>query len=290
MPAREPVVAGTFYPGDREACLAEVRACIEAEPLPEAVPESIVAAIVPHAGWTFSGSVAALAFRAIEQRGRAVETFVICGTAHSYFGSEPADDESDEWACPLGNVAVDRTLREALVRRGVVALDRAAHRGEHSIEVQIPFIVHLFPGAKILPLTVPPTHGALALGEALADVAAEADRPIAFIGSTDLTHYGPRYGFTPMGAGSAGLHWASEVNDQAFIDLALDLDSERLLAGAIENGNACGPGAAAAVIEAARRFGAERGYLLAHTHSNEVMLRKMGSASRDSVGYAALAF
>lgn len=290
MPTRKPVVAGTFYPGGREECLAEVRACLEAEPLPVSVPESIVAAIVPHAGWTFSGSVAALAFRAIQQCGRAVETFVICGTAHSYFGSEPADDDSEEWESPLGNVAVDRALRETLVRRGVVAVSPAAHRGEHSIEVQIPFIVHLFPEAKILPLTVPPTHAALVLGEALADVAAEADKPIVCIGSTDLTHYGPRYGFTPMGAGSAGLHWASEVNDQAFIDLALELDSERLLAGAIENGNACGPGAAAAVIEAARRLGVERGSLLAHTHSNEVMLRKMGSASRDSVGYAALAF
>ncbi len=290
MPTREPVVAGTFYPGTREACLAEVQACLETGPLPETVPESIVAAIVPHAGWTFSGSVAALAFRALAACGRTPETLVVCGTAHSYFGSKPADDDNDQWQSPLGNVTVDRVLRETLVERGVVAIDPAAHRNEHSIEVQVPFIVHLFPNARILPLTVPPTRGALALGEALAEVAAGSDRPLAFIGSTDLTHYGPRYGFTPMGAGSAGLHWASEVNDQAFIDLALELDPERLLTGAIENGNACGPGAAAAVIEAARRLGVERGSLLAHTHSNEVMLRKMGSASRDSVGYAALAF
>jgi AmmeMemoRadiSam system protein B len=221
MPTRKPVVAGQFYPGDRDQCLAEVQECLEAEELPASLPPSIVAGIVPHAGWAFSGSIAALTFRAIQSCGQTVETFVLCGTAHAYFGAEPADDGSDEWESPLGDVTVDRSLRETLVKRGVVVLDPAAHRREHSIEVQIPFVVHLFPQAKILPLTVPPTHGALVLGEALADVATETGKPIVCVGSTDLTHYGPRYGFMPMGAGSAGLHWASEVNDRAFIDLAL---------------------------------------------------------------------
>lgn len=301
MPTRKPVVAGQFYPGDRDECLAELGACLEGaedhSPVPPGAPgsvaDAIVAGIVPHAGWTFSGAVAALAFRAIQGCGQPVETFVLCGTAHGYFGAEPADDDSDAWECPLGSVAVDQSLREQLFKRGVVRLDRAAHRREHSIEVQVPFVAHLFPQAKILPVTVPPTHAAIVLGEALAE--AMARRPaaggrIVCIASTDLTHYGPRYGFTPMGAGSEGLRWASEVNDRAFIDLAVDLDAERLLAGAIENGNACGPGAAAAVVAAARRLGVQRGCLLAHTTSNDVMLRKMGSAGRDSVGYAAIVF
>ncbi|MDI6451834.1 AmmeMemoRadiSam system protein B [Anaerobaca lacustris] len=288
MPTRKPVVAGQFYPADRDECLAEVRACLEAEDVPASAPASIVAGIVPHAGWTFSGAVAAMVFRAIQHCDRAVETFVLCGTAHGYFGSMPADDDNDEWECPLGNVAVDRGLRDDLVKRGVIAIDPAAHRREHSVEVQVPFVVQLFPQAKILPLTVPPTRAALALGEALAEVA--SGQAIVCIGSTDLTHYGPRYGFTPMGAGPTGLRWAGEVNDRAFIDLALALDAERLLAGAIENGNACGPGAAAAVIGAARSLGVGRGSLLAHTDSNEIMRRKMGVTGRDSVGYAAIVF
>ncbi len=290
MPTRRPVVAGQFYPGDREECLAEVRACLESPELPRSLPPSIVAGIVPHAGWAFSGSLAAMVFRAIQDRGQAVETFVLCGTAHGYFGRQPGDDGSAEWECPLGTVAVDLALRDDLVGRGVVVIDPAAHRREHSIEVQIPFVLHLFPQAKILPLTVPPTPGALALGEALADVVAQTGRSVVCIGSTDLTHYGPRYGFTPMGAGSSGLHWARAVNDRAFIDLALALEAERLLAGAVENGNACGPGAAAAVIAAARRLGVERGALLAHTDSNEVMRRTMGMTGSDAVGYAAIVF
>jgi AmmeMemoRadiSam system protein B len=117
-----------------------------------------------------------------------------------------------------------------------------------------------------------------------------SDAAIVAIGSTDLTHYGPRYGFTPMGVGAEALHWASEVNDRQFIDLALALEPKRLLANALENGNACGPGAAAAVVTAAQRLGAKKGVLLGHTNSNEIMLREMGTASRDSVGYAAIVF
>ena len=93
-----------------------------------------------------------------------------------------------------------------------------------------------------------------------------------------------------MGIGSEALHWASDVNDRQFIDLALALEPQRLLANALENGNACGPGAAAAVVVVAKRLGAKKGVLLAHTNSNEVMLREMGTSRRDSVGYAAIVF
>jgi AmmeMemoRadiSam system protein B len=93
-----------------------------------------------------------------------------------------------------------------------------------------------------------------------------------------------------MGKGSEGLQWAATVNDRQFIDLALSLDAERLLSEAIEKANACGPGAAAAAIAAARKRGAAKGQLLAYTHSNDVMRSKMGQTSRDSVGYAAIVF
>jgi len=93
-----------------------------------------------------------------------------------------------------------------------------------------------------------------------------------------------------MGVNVNALKWADGVNDQKFIDLALKLEPERLLADAAESCNACGPGAAAAAIAAAKQFGKTKGLLLAHTNSNEVMLRKMGTASADSVGYAAIVF
>jgi predicted class III extradiol MEMO1 family dioxygenase len=307
MQIRKPAVAGQFYPEDRETCLAEIRQCLPAEVPGEGLPVPLVGGLVPHAGWTFSGPLAVLVFAAVKRRRGTVGTFVICGAAHGYFGSQPAVDGSDAWETPLGTTQIDASLRQVLLDSGAVVADSSAHRHEHSIEVQVPFLQHLFPDARIVPIIVPASESALGLGQALADAslvpsgleggtssnpqtANRKPQSPVFIGSTDLTHYGPRYGFTPMGIGSEALHWASEVNDRQFIDLALSLEPRRLLANALENGNACGPGAAAAVVAAARQLGAKKGILLAHTNSNEVMLREMGTSSRDSVGYAAIVF
>ncbi len=300
MQIREPVVAGQFYPEDRETCLAEMRACLPAQVPQEGVPESLVGGLVPHAGWTFSGALAALVFATLKHRRAKVDTFVIFGAAHGYFGARPVIDGADAWDTPLGRTYLDESLREAVRASGTAMVDSAAHRREHSIEVQVPFIQFLFPDARILPIIVPANDSAMRLGTAVADVSlattdlkektASTPPSMILIGSTDLTHYGPRYGFTPMGVGSEALHWASEVNDRQFIDLALSLEPERLLANALENGNACGPGAAAAALTAAQRLGVRQGVLLAHTNSHDVMLREMGTTSRESVGYAAIVF
>ncbi len=155
----------------------------------------------------------------------------------------------------------------------------------------MPFIQYLFPGAKILPIIVPPREHAVTLGASVADfIAKNEKKKIVCIGSTDLTHYGPRYGFTPMGVNAEALKWAVDVNDQLFIDLTLKLEPKRLLASAAENCNACGAGAAAAAIAAAKKLGKTKGLLLAHTNSNEIMLRNMHTTSADSVGYAAIIF
>jgi len=316
MQIREPAVAGQFYPDEREGCLAQIRACLPAEVARAGLPERLLGGLVPHAGWTFSGALAALVIATIKHRRPAVETFVVLGAAHGYFGARPVLDGSDAWDTPLGRIRIDEALRETLHERGAAVVDSAIHRHEHSIEVQVPFLQFLFPEARLLPIIVPANDSALKLGRVLGEVAlargtgkegetahpesgspgpAERDTgggppSVVFLGSTDLTHYGPRYGFTPMGIGTEALGWARGVNDRRFLDLAVALEPQRLLAEALENGNACGPGAAAAALAAARHLGARQGVLLAHTTSNDVLLREMGTASRDSVGYAALVF
>ena len=290
MQTREPVVAGQFYPGRLSSCVAEITECLEATALTESLPETIVAGIVPHAGWTFSGSLAALVFSAVKQQHKDVHTFVVFGAAHGYFARSPAVYDKGSWLTPLGEVAIDEELAEAVVNSGTAVSDSSAHNSEHSIEVQIPFVQHLFPDAEILPIIVPPSEKAISLGEALGDIITAAGKKVVCIGSTDLTHYGPRYGFTPMGVGEEALQWASNVNDRHFIDWALRLEPQRLLSSAAENCSACGSGAAAATVAAAKKLGKTEGLLLAHTNSNEVMLRKMGTTSADSVGYAAILF
>lgn len=291
MQKRKSIVAGQFYPGQHDSCVDEINECLDARTLSEPLPETIVAGIVPHAGWTFSGSLAALVFLAIKQQHEKVHTFVIFGAAHGYFGQSPAVYDRGSWMTPLGEVAIDEELADAVLSAGPVVSDTSAHRAEHSIEVQVPFVQYLFPGAKILPIIVPPREQAVALGNSIGQIINKDEhKKIVCIGSTDLTHYGPRYGFTPMGVSEDALKWADSVNDKKFIDLALKLEPERLLADAAENCNACGAGAAAAAIAAAKQVGKTKGLLLVHANSNEVMLRKMGTASADSVGYAAIVF
>ena len=251
MQTRKPIVAGQFYPGQHYACVDQINECLDAGTLSESLPETIVAGIVPHAGWTFSGSLAALVFSAIRQQHEKVHTFVLFGAAHSYFGRTPALCDRGVWETPLGVAAIDEELADAVLNKGTVVSDANAHMGEHSIEVQVPFIQYLFAGAKILPILVPPTEKAIALGTGVGEIIAQdEDKKIICLGSTDLTHYGPRYGFTPQGTGEKALVWAKDVNDKKFIDAALKLDVGSLLTMAAENGNACGPGAAAATVAA----------------------------------------
>jgi AmmeMemoRadiSam system protein B len=290
MQTRQPIVAGQFYPGGHDSCVDEINQCLEKEALGEFLPETIVAGIVPHAGWTFSGALAALVFSAVKKRHEQVDTFVIFGAAHGYFGRRPAVYEAGGWTTPLGNAPVDEELAHLVLSTGEAVSDSGAHRSEHSIEVQVPFIQQLFAQAKILPIVVPPTYEAVTLGTSVGDIVGQSEKKIVCIGSTDLTHYGPHYGFTPMGTGAEAVKWAGEVNDRKFIDLALAMAADGMLVEAAEDGNACGAGAAAAAVAAARKLGKTEGVLLAQTNSSEVMQREMGSSSADSVGYAAIVY
>jgi AmmeMemoRadiSam system protein B len=291
MQARKPVVAGQFYPGQHDSCLSAIHECLEAVRLSRELPDKIVAGIVPHAGWTFSGDLAALVFSAVKQQHEKVNTFVIFGAVHRYFGTSPAVDDKGVWITPMGEVFIDEELAEAILGTGQAVSNPNAHFSEHSIEVQIPFIQELFAGAKIVPVLVPPSEQAIELGARVGKIIGQQeDKKIVCIGSTDLTHYGPRYGFAPMGTGNNALTWAKNVNDRKFIDLALKLQPAELLASAVKDGNACGPGAVAATVGAAKKLGCKQGLLLGHTTSNEVVLQKMGTTSADAVGYAGIVF
>lgn len=290
MEVRRPIVAGQFYPADSNSCTAELQDCLEAHKIGLTLPKQIVAGIVPHAGWTFSGPLAGLVFAAIKHQHPVVDTFIIFGAAHSYLRGLPAVWSEGAWQSPLGKIKIDEDLAMAVIGTKTVVSNKAAHLSEHSIETQTPFIQHLFPKAKILPIVVPPSDNAIALGAALGDIITACDKKVVCIGSTDLTHYGPRYGFIPMGIGSEAIKWASQINDREFIDAVLELDEYRLLDSAAENYNACGAGAVAATVVTAKKLGKKKGLLLGQTTSSEIMLRKMGTPCEDSVGYAAIIF
>lgn len=291
MQIRKPVAAGRFYPGSQEACIAEIKECLAEYQIPANLPQSIIAGIVPHAGWTYSGSLAALVFSAIKKQNKTVDTFVIFGAAHRYFG-EPAVYDKGAWQTPLGEIPIDEELAHDVLQNGSGISELRAHSVEiNSIEVQIPFIQHLFPDAKILPILTPPAIEAIRLGGSFGAIAKESEKKIVFIGSTDLTHYGPGYGFAPKGDSEKGIEWAHKVNDAEFINFALQMQPAKMLDSAERNYNACGAGAAAAAVAAAKQFGRKKGLLLAQTSSSTVVARKIGSpGSGESVGYAAIIY
>ncbi|HIJ72344.1 MAG TPA: AmmeMemoRadiSam system protein B [Planctomycetes bacterium] len=290
MKSRKPIVSGQFYPAHKNSCIEEIQQMLEQAKITRELPDYIDGGIVPHAGWTFSGRLAAMVFSAVKQKNQKVDTFIIFGAAHGYFGSSPAVYDSGHWLSPLGEAAVDDELAELIISTGQAVADTQAHSAEHSIEVQVPFVQHLFAGARIVPIVVPPTEQAVTLGSSIGQIISREYKTIVCIGSTDLTHYGPRYGFTPMGTGKEALDWAGKVNDKRFIDLALKLETQKMLTEAAENGNACGPGAAAATVAAVKELDKNEGILLEHTDSNSVITKRMGTPGSESVGYAAIVF
>jgi len=294
MHTRRPAVASQFYPGTKVDCLAEIEDMIRQSRLDDLncpLPDKITAAVVPHAGWFFSGSLATMALAAIKKQNTNADTFIIFGAAHSFYGSEPAVYDSGQWQTPMGDIDIDSELAEQIVNSNAAQSKPDAHIYEHSIEVQVPIIQFLFEKACIVPIIVPPSQNAIDLGNAVADIIRRnSDKQIVCLASTDLTHYGPRYGFTPMGAGAEGCQWAFNVNDNQFIDAAMALDVGKILEGCTEKSFCCGPGATAAAIAVAKKLGADSPCLLAHTNSNDIMLEKMNRSSSESVGYAAIVF
>jgi AmmeMemoRadiSam system protein B len=287
LPIRWPTVAGQFYPGNRMGCTRMIEQCLPVEPSSD-LPDGLVAGLVPHAGWTFSGAVAAKVFAAIHAQG-SPETFVLLSAVHRWGGPRSAVYARGRWSTPLGEVEVDEEMAEAVLEAGPGLLidSPEAHAVEHSAEVQVPFIQYLFPEAKILPVLVPPDGEAVRVGEVIGRVVNEAQRPAAVVGTTDLTHYGATYyGFAPAGIGDQALEWA-RANDERVINLILAMRAEEIVAEAATHRNACGGGAIAGTVAAARTMGAEEGCLLEYTTSYHIMPRGLAT---DFVGYAAILF
>lgn len=290
MIIREPVVAGQFYPVNPDQCRKELTAFLDAAAPVYTSDDRLVAGLVPHAGWICSGEVAARVFAALA-KSHEPKVIVMFSGVHQYRGRHAALFGHGRWDSPLGSVEIEARLAERILgHTSLIIDDPFAHEGEHSLEVQMPFVRHLFPHVKVVPIVVPISEKAPEVGEAVGRTLRSYDYDAMIVGTTDLTHYGPRYGFTPHGVGEAANRWAKEDNDRRFIDLLCDMKADELVAEARTHHNACNAGAAAATITAAMALGAESGVLLEHTTSAEVLCGKVPGEHADSVGYAGVVF
>jgi len=200
---------------------------------------------------------------------------------HLPLGARPLAARETSYETPFGPLEADLELLAALEGTMVLWSDEES---DDSVEVLLPIISLLFPGSRALWLRAPNDAGSLELGAALFDAAVSVGRRVACLGSTDLTHYGPNYGFSPKGRGGQAEAWVRGTNDRRFVDALLALDGPEALALAEAERSACSPGAAAAALAYARAAGASRAMLLDYATSLD--------ARRDDsfVGYAAIAF
>jgi len=257
--------AHNFYYGD---VAAQVAGFVKGHAAP-AARGAVLAAFVPHAGWVFSGRVAARVYASLQQRNPGLKALVVLGAVHVWNVHRIAICDAGEWATPAGKVPVDAALakRIAAATAGLAEVRPEAHEQEHSIEVQCPMLRVMFPGAAMVPIMVPPGDDAVPFGRALAGVlAGEPEGRGAVVASTDLTHYGAPYGFAPAGSGPRAQAWM-EANDARLLDLALALKADDILSEAAAHHNACGAGALAAAVAYAAARGAAPGTLIEYTTS-----------------------
>jgi len=274
MSYRPAAVAGTWYPGSAGALTRELDAYLDVAA--EAPPGHVHAVIAPHAGLMFSGPVGAYAFKAAA-KGH-YDVAVLVGPSHFVAFDGAALWPDGAFDTPLGAAPVDEAGARALSHFDVVQTLPQAHRREHSLEMQLPFLRRLLPDVPIVPLLIGyQTRATIeALGAAIAS--AFAGRRPLLVASTDLSHYFDAE--TAKGLDARVCDAVDRFDTPALLDLF-----EQYPEGERGRYVACGGGAAIAVMHAARSLGAREGRVLKYAHSGEV------SGDYDGVvGYMAAAF
>lgn len=286
---RPPARAGQFYPASKKELKRKIEWSFCHELGPGEVPDlggvegDVKGVVVPHAGYDFSGPIAAHAFGVLAEKGFP-ETFVILGPKHpDRFGRGPPSPVAitkETFEMPFGEVPVDQDLAESLIG-GPIEESSDMHASEHSIEVQLPFLQFFDDDFEFVPICVSSqdVETAERVGSSLREASSEKD--IAIIASTDFTHCGPRYGQVPPGDLGAA-EFAREQDEKA-IEQIENLDPEGL-AGVVDQNNItmCGPGGVEAMIYAVKG-GVEGGELLNYATSQHA------APGKNAVGYAAIA-
>ena len=249
---RRASVAGAFYEAERSSLEGQLTECFSGIAIEER--DDILGAVVPHAGYMYSGSVAASVYAKLPK----ADTFVILGPNHQGMGSLIAVSE-DTWVTPLGEVEVDKAFVDALPKRNI-DVDETAHRYEHSIEVQLPFLQFLF-GKHFLfvPICMSLSDEVTMreIGEDLANTIAKFDKNVVLIASSDFTHYEPDE--------------IARDKDEYVIEAITELDVPKFYNRIYERySSACGVGPIAAVMHAAKKLGAKEGKLVKYATSGDV--------------------
>ncbi len=183
---RPPEFAGSFYPSTKGELKAELNLLFQVK---TEYYNNALGIIVPHAGYLFSGQVAAKTYKAIS--GTNKRNFVILGVDHQ--GEGVIATSKEDWQTPLGTAKIDEAFVDYLTKEQAIIQDEGVLRREHSIEVQIPFLQYLFDNFEFVPVQVPN----ISYKEILELAKLLSEENYFFIATSDLIHYGPSYNFFP---------------------------------------------------------------------------------------------
>ncbi len=273
MKYRKPAVAGSFYPGNSAALSGMISKYLDdAAADPFDAGGRVCGIISPHAGYIYSGPVAACGYRLLE--GKSFDGFAVFAPSHRGRFKGASVMPEGFYSTPLGDVEIDSELADAVLENEYFGYLREIDELEHSLEVQVPFLQTVSHNFKILPVVMGTTDTALCtdMGQTVARAIKSSGRNYCIIISTDLSHY---HGYDKAVA-----------MDSKFIEAVVSFDSKKIH-DAVNSGiaEACGEGAVIAGMEACRALGADRCHLLKYMNSGDT------AGSRDQVvGYMSAVF
>lgn len=263
--SRNPVVAGSFYPGDKNSLLMEIRRHID----PGAKRSSAMGIVSPHAGFMYSGDVAGAVYSRVD----IPDTVVLIGPNHTGLGERVSVMVKGVWSMPMGAVEIDTELAQAICEASShIHADDRAHQSEHSLETQIPFLQYFKKKFRIVPLCLMrlSLDECVAVAKALTAAIERVERPVLIIASSDMTHYES--------------HENARQKDQKAIDQILNMDARGLYETVRCNAiSMCGVNPVVVMLMSAIGLGAKQSELVKYMTSGETS----GDMDR-VVGYAGM--
>ena len=285
---RSPAVAGRFYPADPVQCRREAQSFLDSGRV-NLGPNRWIGGVVPHAGWICSGAIAGQTIATLAACG-SVDVVVVFGAVHTTaqrfeFG---ALDNHAKWALPGQESNLPLDVERQLLGKGTVfSVEPRLHEREHAVEVEVPLLQLAWPNATILPIEVPAVTMAALIGRKTAQTLQQAGLKAVYLASSDFTHYGTNYGFTPAGVGPAAMQWTKD-NDRRVLAMIERLAVDEIVPEVARRQNACGAGAIAAMLAACREHGAKEARTITHATSYETLAKVMPQEPTNAVGYASV--
>jgi len=275
---RRPAVAGSFYDGDSKSLNIQIEKCFLHKIGPGKIPSTVLAGerkivglISPHAGYMYSGPVAAHGFYKMALDGKP-DTIIILGPNHRGFGADISIMTNGKWGTPLGELEIDKDMAENILNNSkIIKVDNKAHQSEHSIEVQLPFIQYIFnKDVKIIPICMTRQDINTDIEIARSICSSVVNKNILIIASSDFTHYEPQ-------------EYAQNIDKQA-INAIIEFDPKKLYDIIYrQNLTMCGPGPITTMLITCKSLGAKKVELLKYATSGDIT-----GMYNQVVGYASL--